>query len=635
MNEDFTNINKIRNFAIIAHIDHGKSTLADRILEQTGAMPGRNVKERVMDTLDLEQERGITIKLQTARMHYHYSGKDPKFITAEPYILNLVDTPGHVDFSYEVSRSLAASEGAILLVDASQGIQAQTLTTVYKALEYNLEIIPVINKIDLPNMNIEQIITSLVSTFGFKAEEIIKTSGKTGTGVTELLNRIIEKIPSPALGNKHYTRALIYDSFFHDYKGVVALVKVTDGEILPDKEVYMLGSKTRVTPIELGYLTPSLIKAGKLQQGEIGYLATGLKDIKAVHVGDTITMSEDFELNPEIQQLPGYQPAKPMVFATLFPVDADDFSEFQEALGKLALNDAALSYVRTNSQALGSGFLCGFLGLLHMEITQERLEREFNIDLITTLPTVEYKLLLTTKDLGKAPQLSTALQDPEGFFHMKTAAEYPDQSLIQEIQEPWVNLEILTPENYIGPIMDLVTKNRGNYKKMEYISDQLINKAKHVLLVYEIPSAEIVTNFFDKLKSLSQGYASMDYTFKEYVRADIVKVSMFINHEIVEAMSFLTHRSNAERKGRELVSKLVSLIPRQQFPIPVQAAISGKIFARETIKAYRKDVIGKLSGGDVSRKIKLLEKQKKGKKKLKMIGKVQIPQDVFLKALKI
>lgn len=456
--QDIYDPKKVRNFSIIAHIDHGKSTLADRILEFTGAMPRHNAKERVLDTLELEQERGITIKLQTARMNAKYQGKEEKFKSSTPYTLNLVDTPGHVDFSYEVSRSLAASEGAILLIDASQGIQAQTLTTVYKALEYNLTIIPVINKIDLPNLDLESIKKSLIDTFGFREEEILYVSGKTGKGVSDLVTRIIEKIPSPKISDANYSRALIYDSFYHEYKGVVALVKVVDGKFVGNEKIYTLGSKVTAEPIEIGYLTPELKPSGTINPGEIGYIATGLKNIKDVHVGDTIILKKDFDSGKKIEPLAGYKSPKPMVFATLFPIDADEFSEFQEALEKLALNDAALTYKKQSSQALGSGFICGFLGLLHMEITQERLSREFNINLITTSPSVEYKLKVTTTDMSKVPMLSVAARDKDNYFHIRTASEYPDSSLISEILEPWVTLEILTPDRYIGSIMELAQK---------------------------------------------------------------------------------------------------------------------------------------------------------------------------------
>lgn len=627
---------KIRNFSIIAHIDHGKSTLADRILEITGSISKREMKDRVLDTLELEQERGITIKLQTARMNWEYSGDNPDFITKEPYILNLIDTPGHVDFSYEVSRSLASSEGAILLVDATQGIQAQTLTTVYKALEYNVEIIPVINKIDLPSAQVEQTIEDLKKTFGFREDEIILTSGKTGQGVNELLNRIIERCPSPTLGNLDKpTRMMIYDSFYHEHKGVVVLVKVVDGSISFPSKIYALGSNTTVEPIEIGYLLPTMDKQFKLVSGEVGYIATGLKDIKLMHVGDTITL-EKFR-DADLESLDKYVPPKPMVYATLFPVDAADFEEFSEALEKLALNDAALTYQRVNSPALGSGFICGFLGLLHLEITQERLENEFNLDLISASPTVEFKVWLATTDMSKVPELNISRKNEDGSFNVRTASEFPDRSLIEKIEEPWVKLEIITPDTYIGGIMELCEKHRGIYRSLEYISsgDDKVKGQKHVMITYQIPTIEIITSFFDNMKSISQGYASMDYEFIGYRDSEIVKVAVLVNYVPAEALSFLTHIGHSETRGRDLVTKLKDLIPRQQFKVALQAAIGAKVISRETIPAFRKDVTAKLYGGDVTRKKKLLEKQKKGKKKLKMLGNVEIPKEAFLGALKV
>lgn len=625
------NIRRIRNFAIIAHIDHGKSTLADRLIETTGTIAQREMKDRVLDTLELEQERGITIKLQTARMEFLYSGEKEEYKSDLPYILNLVDTPGHVDFSYEVSRSLAAAEGAVLLVDATQGVQAQTLTTVYKAFEYNLEIVPVINKVDLGNAEVDRVVAEMCAVFGFKPEDIVHASGKTGLGVNNLLNRIVESVPAPANNSEKPTRALVYDSFFDEHKGVVALVKIQDGQIRKGDQIKMFGTKLAIDPIEIGYLRPHLVKGELLNTGEIGYIATGLKDIRSVHVGDTVTLTKYAE---QVTALEGYMPPKPMVFASLFPVDADDFPEFQESVEKLALNDPAITYQKEHSAALGSGFSCGYLGLLHMEITQERLEREFNINLITTSPSVEYKLELTTKDYSKIPGMNTGNIDSEGLLHIKTAAEYPDPTLINSVYEPWVKLEILTPEKYMGGIMELAINQRGVFKGMDYITNQHIAGEKHLILKFEIPTAEIITTFFDKLKSLSQGYASMDYNFLEFRKSEIVKVSILLNGERVEALSFLSHRSSAERRGRDIVSKLAELIPRQQFKIPVQAAISGKVIARETIAAFRKDVTAKLYGGDITRKKKLLKKQKKGKAKMKMIGKVELPKEVFIKALK-
>ncbi|MCA9385762.1 translation elongation factor 4 [Candidatus Dojkabacteria bacterium] len=631
----------IRNFAIIAHIDHGKSTLADRLLSETGTIALRDMKDRVLDTLELEQERGITIKLQTARMSYEYSGDNDSYVSKDPYILNLIDTPGHVDFSYEVSRSIASCEAAILLVDATQGIQAQTLTTVYKALEYDLEIIPAINKVDLPSAQVEKVTDELINTFGFSKEEIILTSGKSGIGVSELLNAIIERCPAPTVGveskqelDSKPPRMMIYDSFYHEHKGVVVLVKMVDGKITEQDNLFSIGSGEKVEPIEIGYMRPIMEKQKELLAGEVGYIATGLKDIKLIHVGDTLTTEKYRKGN--IEQLPGYQPPKAMVYASLFPVEANDFEEFSQSLEKLALNDAALSYQREHSLALGSGYLCGFLGLLHLEITQERLEKEFDIDLISTSPTVDYKVWLTTKDMSKVPMLSVAQQNEDDSFNVRTAGEFPDPTLIEKVEEPWVRLEVLTPDEYIGNIMELCQNHRGEYKRMEYISSEaVIEGKKHVILKYEIPTAEIITTFFDTLKSATQGYATMDYEFIGYREADIVKVGVLVNSEDAGALSFLTHRDKAERRGRDLVKKLKELIPRQQFKVPIQAAIGGKVIARETIQAYRKDVTAKLYGGDVTRKKKLLEKQKKGKKRLKSFGSVEIPKEAFLGALRV
>lgn len=608
---------KIRNFSIIAHIDHGKSTLADRMLEVTGTVAAREMTDRVLDTLELEQEKGITIKLQTARMQY------------KGHILNLIDTPGHVDFSYEVSRSLAASEGALLLVDATQGIQAQTLTTVYKALEYNLDIIPVINKIDLPSAEVEKTIAEINSNFGFDRDEIILASGKTGIGVEEILDAVIERISAPKGSATAPTQALIFDSFYHEHKGVVALVKVENGYIKNDSSLYVINSDLQLTPLEIGYLKPTLNKQPQISTGEVGYVATGLKDIRSLHVGDTITLAA----TKDAGTLPGYAAPKPMVFASIFPVEADDFPQFQEALEKLALNDSALTYQKETSQALGSGFNCGFLGLLHLEVAQERLEREFDLSLVTTTPSVEYMLKLNTKDMSKIPGVNIANVDEQDYLHIRGAAEYPDPSLIAEIKEPWSKVEIVTPDTYLGEIMDLATKHRGIYIKLEYLSTQVIAGKRHVIVHYELPTAEIITDFFDKLKSISQGFASMDYELIEHRASEIVKVTILVNNEKVDALSFLAHRTVAEYRGRRLVQKLVELIPRQQFKVPIQAAIGGQIIARETIQDYRKDVTAKLYGGDITRKMKLLEKQKKGKKRLKQFGNVEIPKEAFLSAL--
>ncbi len=607
--------NKIRNFSIIAHIDHGKSTLADRMLEITKTVNNRNKKDRILDTLELEQEKGITIKLQTARMKY----KD--------HILNLIDTPGHVDFSYEVSRSLKASEGALLLIDGTKGIQAQTFTTVYKALEYDLEIIPVINKIDLDSAQIKKTKQEIIDNFGFKKEDIYLTSAKTGKGVEEILQGIIDKIPPPKITNNKL-QALIFDSFYHEHKGVVVLIKLENGDLKEHDLLHVINSNLNIEPLEIGYLKPNLIPKKIIRSGEVGYIATGLKDIRKIYVGDTITLKK---YTNQVKALSGYKKPKPMVYATLFPIDADDFSDLKDALEKLSLNDAALEYSKESNKALGSGFNCGFLGLLHLEITQERLEREFDLDLISTTPSVEYILSLVTDDMSKLKNINTANFDNQGLLHIKNASQFPDPVLIESIEEPFSQLEIITPDKYIGNIMELAEKHRGNYKKMEYLSSELIAGEKHVMLEYEIPTAEIIVNFFDKLKSISQGYASMDYKFIEYRTSNIIKVTILVNNNEVEALSFLSHKDVADSRARKLIEKLKDLIPKQQFKIPIQAAIGGKIIGRETIPALRKDVTAKLYGGDVTRKKKLLEKQKKGKKRLKQFGNVEIPKNVFIK----
>lgn len=641
-------MNKIRNFCIIAHIDHGKSTLADRLIEYTGAVSSREMKDRMLDTLELEQERGITIKLQTARLKYKYSGQNAE---KGEYTLNLIDTPGHVDFSYEVSRSVAASEGCLLLVDATQGVQAQTLTTVYKAMEYDLKIIPVINKVDMDIAEVERTKQEMIDTFGFSGDEIILASGKSGIGVEEILNAIVERIPEYKKENTKIlseqdellilegkeittTKALIFDAFFHEYKGVTALVKVISGEIKKGDRVCLLNTQIEVSPIEIGYLLPKMTEGSSIKEGEVGYISTGLKDIHSVHSGDTITLLQANSLHTKVEPLKGYRQPKPMVYASLYPVEANDYEDFKEALEKLSLNDAALTYQKEYSQALGTGFVCGFLGLLHLEITQDRLEREHSIDLISTTPTVEFKVLLKTTDYSKVPNINVSNIDTQtNIATIRTAAEFPEGSMYQEVYEPWVKLDIITPEEYIGPIMELCQNRRGIYKSMHFLNKS--GNRNHAIIEYEMPTVEIIVNFFDRLKSISHGYASMDYSLIEYRKGDVVKVSILVNDEAAESLSFLTHRSNAERRGREMASKLKELIPRQQFKVPIQAAIGGQVIARETIDAYRKDVLAKLYGGDVTRKLKLLEKQKKGKKKMKAIGNVEIPKEAFLAALKI
>jgi GTP-binding protein LepA len=625
---------EIRNFSIIAHIDHGKSTLADRILEHTGAISKRNMKERVLDTLELEQEKGITIKLQTARMQWKYTG-DINIFQNKRYILNLIDTPGHVDFTYEVSRSIAASEGVILLVDATQGIQAQTISNFYKALEKNLVIIPAVSKVDLPNAMVEETIETMENVLGFLKDEIILTSGKTGEGVEKLLDRVIERIPSPKILQKDKNpKLLIFDSFFHEHKGVVALVKVVQGEIKENDHLYSLQTKTTIIPIEIGYLHPDMQRNPSLLCGEVGYIATGLKDIKKIHVGDTITTIKDSE-KPMVSPLPGYIPPKPMIFASLYPTEAETFEQFSENLQKLALNDAALTYTKETSPVLGSGYCCGFLGLLHLEIIQERLSREFSTEVFTTTPSVLYKLKLTTGNARKLEGISQIQFDSEGKLLVRTASDYPKQELIKEAYEPWVSLEIVSPARYLGYMIELAKQHRGIYKTTEYLTAKgTQTMPDYVILKFEIPTAEIITNFFDKLKSLTQGYASMDYEPIGYREARITKVTILVNHEPVEALSFICHKDFALPRANYLVKKLKSVIPKQQFQVPIQAAISGKIIAREDIQAYRKDVLEKLYGGDVTRKRKLLEKQKKGKKRMKMFGKVAIPKEAFLEILK-
>lgn len=641
---------QIRNFCIIAHIDHGKSTLADRLIEYTGTKSAREMKDRILDTLELERERGITIKLQTARMLYNYepSAESMNPQPANQYVLNLIDTPGHVDFSYEVSRSVAASEIALLLVDATQGIQAQTLSTMYKAMDYELKVIPVINKIDLPSAEVEKVKMEMMETFGFKEDEFVLASGKSGIGIKDLLDRIVEVGPPPShdslispvmtvgdvvqtIKEKTVPKALIYDSFYHEYKGVVALVKVVDGQLKQGDTLYLCGTETIVEPIEIGYVRPELTPGKGILTGESGYVATGLKDIHKVHVGDTLSVDLGDD-NAQITPLPGYQAPKQMVYASLYPVEANDFPEFQEALEKLALNDAALSFERENSVALGSGFVCGFLGLLHLEVTMERLEREFDLNLISTTPTVEYEIDLGTADYAKIEGMRMANLRKDGVYVIRSAGDYPGPAFVKQIREPWLKVDIFSPQNYVGSIMELCQQYRGVYKSMDFVSKGQSSE-QHAIVHYELPAGEIIVNFFDRLKSVTHGYASMDYDYIGYRAGDIIKLSIMINNEEVPALSFMVHKDNADRRGRIMTEKLKDIIPKQQFSVPIQAAINSKIIARETIQAYRKDVTAKLYGGDITRKKKLLSKQKKGKKRLKMFGKVEIPKEAFLAAL--
>jgi GTP-binding protein LepA len=605
------NQSKIRNFSIIAHIDHGKSTLADRILQLCGKDFSREKhKDRIMDTLEIEQEKGITIKLQAAKMYW------------KGYELNLIDTPGHVDFSYEVSRSLAACESALLLIDAQQGIQAQTISNTRKALEQGLEIIPVINKIDLPGVNMKQRLEEIHSILGFKEEDVIKVSAKTGEGVDLLLDRLVERTPAPTGDMDKNLKALIFDSFYDDHRGVVVAIRVFEGKMERQpgfgheyKELFILQKQTSFKPTEIGIFSPELKSIERLCAGEVGYIATGLKDIRNFTVGDTISDDKTTEA------WPGYQAPKPNVYATFFPTEVNDYVKLKEGLDKLCLNDAALTYTIQKSNMLGSGFRCGFLGLLHMEIVQERLEREYDIDLVITAPTVEYKILRTNGVLET----------------IQTAHELPDPSLLKEIREPWVRVELMTPQQFIGPLMSLCQLKRGNYVNTKYLNavvDATSIIEQYVVLEYDMPLASLITNFFDQMKNLSRGYASMEYEFIDFFPVDLVKVSILVNFKEVFVLDFLETRENARTVATKVLEVMKDVIPRQQFEVPLQAAINSKVIARENVRAAGKDVLSKLYGGDYSRKLKVLERQKKGKKRLKEIGKVSIPQDAFLAILK-
>jgi GTP-binding protein LepA len=601
-----SDISRIRNFCIIAHIDHGKSTLADRLIEITNTLSKREMKhEQMLDTMELEQERGITIKLQPVRMEWVHEG--------ENYQLNLIDTPGHVDFTYEVSRSLAACEGAILVVDASQGIQAQTLANCYLALEHDLEIVAVLNKIDLPSADVERVGAEIEHTLGIPASEIIPISAKEGTNVDKLLAAVIEKIPAPKSQETEETKALIFDSVYDSYKGVVAYVRVKSGSIKKGDKVYFLNTKKSIEVLEVGCFRPQYQKTERLNTGEVGYVVTGLKTVREARVGDTIWKGGETEVDLSgAVPLRGYTEVKPFVFASIFSVDGDDYPLLRTALEKLQINDAALSFEPENSGALGHGFRCGFLGLLHMEIVQERLEREHNLDLIVTAPSVSYGVVLKNGEE----------------FLIKNPAEFPEQAVIEYVKEPWVKLEILTPKEYVGAIMKLCQEKRGVQKNMQFIDQD------RVILIIEIPLGSIVIDFYDSLKSISSGYASMNYEYLEFREGDLVKLDMMIAGEKVEALAQIVHRSDAPYLGRDLTKRLKELIPRANFEIAIQAAVGAKVIARETLGALRKDVTAKLYGGDRSRKDKLLKKQKEGKKRMKMIGKVELPQSAFLAVLK-
>lgn len=592
----------IRNFCIIAHIDHGKSTLADRILEYTGALPPRAMVEQVLDKMDLERERGITIKLTAVRLTYRARN-------GQEYVLNLIDTPGHVDFSYEVSRSLAACEGALLVVDASQGIEAQTLANVYLALENNLEIVPVINKIDLPSAEPERVRQEIEEGIGLDASQALMVSAKLGIGIEEVLEAVVERIPPPRGDKEKHLRALIFDSHFDPYKGVICYIRVVDGSIEKGQEIRFLASGKVFEVSEVGVFTPDLQVVDRLAAGEVGYVAAGIKNVKDTRVGDTIVDARF----PEVEPLPGYREALPMVFCGLYPVEAANYQDLRDALEKLQLNDAALRYEPETSAALGFGFRCGFLGLLHMEIVQERLEREYGLELIATAPSVVYRVIKTNGE-------EVMIDNP---------ALWPPVGQIERVEEPYVRATIIVPPAYVGAIMELSQERRGVFLNMEYLSTQ------RVMLTYELPLSEILYDYFDQLKSRSRGYASLDYELAGYKPSDLVKVDILINGEIVDALSFIAHRERAYMRGKAMVEKLRSLIPRQLFDVPLQAAIGSRVIARENIRARRKDVLAKCYGGDVTRKRKLLEKQKEGKKRMKQVGSVEIPQEAFLAVLKV
>ena len=590
----------IRNFAIVAHIDHGKSTLSDRLIEFTGGLQSREMKAQVLDSMDIERERGITIKAQTVRLEY--KAKD-----GEIYQLNLMDTPGHVDFSYEVSRSLAACEGALVLVDATQGVQAQTLANAYLALDNDLEMLPVLNKIDLPSSDVDGTRAQIADVIGLDASDALGVSGKTGAGVPELLEEIVQKLPAPHGDENAPSRALLVDSWYDSYLGVVILVRVVDGKLSRGQKIKFRATGAEYVIDKIGYFTPKMVNTEELKTGEIGFIITGMKTIHDCKVGDTIV-----DVRGGGDALPGFKPSIPVVFSSFFPVEADDYPALRESAEKLALNDASFMFTTEKSSALGFGLRCGFLGLLHMEIISERLSREFNLTLINTVPSVLYKLYLRDGTV----------------MDLENPADMPEPTKIERIEEPWVRATIMMPDKYMGGIMALCSERRGVQENISYVGNRAV-------LVYQLPLAEIVFDFYDRVKSISSGYASFDYVLQGYQASDLVKVSILVNDENVEPLSFMCHRSFAEKRGRQIVEKLKDLIPRHQFKIPLQAAIGGKIIARETIAAYRKDVTAKCYGGDITRKRKLLEKQKEGKKRMRTFGSVEIPQSAFINALKV
>lgn len=601
-----TPIETIRNFSIVAHIDHGKSTLADRLIQLTGGLENREMKAQVLDSMDIERERGITIKAQTVRLTY----KADDGIT---YTLNLIDTPGHVDFGYEVSRSLAACEGSLLVVDASQGVEAQTLANVYQAIENDHEIVPVLNKVDLPAADVDRVKEQIEEVIGLDASDAIEISAKTGMGIDMVLEAIVKRLPSPAkgklAGNPDATlKAMLVDSYYDAYLGVIVLVRIVDGKLKKGQKIRMMGTGAAYDVDRVGVFTPKLMTVDELGPGEIGFLTASIKEVADTRVGDTITE----ERRPTAKALDGFKPAQPVVFCGLFPIDAGDFEDLRAAMGKLRLNDASFSFEMETSAALGFGFRCGFLGLLHLEIIQERLEREFNLDLIATAPSVVYEL--------------TMIDGTE--THLHNPADLPDVMKIEEIREPWIHATIMTPDEHLGPILKLCQDRRGIQTDLSYVGSR-------AMVQYDLPLNEVVFDFYDRLKSISKGYASFDYQITDYRAGDLVKLSLLVNAEPVDALAMLVHRTQSERRGRDMCETLKELIPRHMFKIPIQAAIGGKIIARETIAALRKDVTAKCYGGDVTRKRKLLEKQKAGKKKMRQFGKVDIPQDAFIAALKM
>jgi GTP-binding protein LepA len=591
----------IRNFSIIAHIDHGKSTLADRIIQLCGGLSDREMEDQVLDSMDLERERGITIKAQTAALRYKARG-------GQVYQLNLIDTPGHVDFSYEVSRSLAACEGALLVVDASQGVEAQTVANCYTAIEQGVEVVPVLNKIDLPSADPERVIAEIEDIIGIVADDAVRASAKTGEGVEDILDAVIARIPAPRGNPDGPLKALIIDSWFDNYVGVVMLVRVVDGALRPKDRILLMANKSNYLCEQVGVFTPKSQARTELLAGEVGFIIAGIKELKAAQVGDTVTLAD----RPALEALPGFKEIQPQVFAGLYPVESNQYEALRDALEKLHLNDSSLRYEPETSQALGFGFRCGFLGLLHMDIVQERLEREYDMDLITTAPTVVYQILMRDGSI----------------VEIENPSRLPDASKIEEIREPIITATILMPQEYVGPVMTLCNNKRGAQRNMQYMGRQ-------VMLTYELPLNEVVMDFFDKLKSVSRGYASLDYDFKEFRAADLVKLDILINGDRVDALSLIVHRSNSQYRGRELATRMRELIPRQMFDVAVQAAIGAHIIARESVKALRKNVLAKCYGGDISRKRKLLEKQKAGKKRMKQIGTVEIPQEAFLAILQV